>query len=109
MSSTHGPHQGQARHARMHTHAHTLWICGYCNTGHTTVVHAYPFYPFRYTPYGTAKCMVCKSAIYKADHKYCHTCAYQKGVFAWLCVRAHMCMGEGERFPLQGQVGCDAV
>ena len=33
----------------------------------------------RYTPYG-GKCKVCKTGLPKADHQYCHTCAYQKGL-----------------------------
>lgn len=33
----------------------------------------------RYTPYGMSKCLVCKQSVYKPDHQYCHTCAYQKG------------------------------
>ncbi|WZZ86460.1 hypothetical protein YC2023_115039 [Brassica napus] len=37
----------------------------------------------RWTPYGTAttKCMICKQQVHQ-DGKYCHTCAYSKGVCA---------------------------
>lgn len=37
----------------------------------------------RWTPYGTAttKCTICKQQVHQ-DGKYCHTCAYSKGVCA---------------------------
>ncbi|KAL6761800.1 PDZ-binding protein [Haematococcus lacustris] len=34
----------------------------------------------RYSPYGASKCNVCKTALHKPGHTFCHTCAYQKGV-----------------------------
>ncbi|KAF5840462.1 PDZ-binding protein [Dunaliella salina] len=34
----------------------------------------------RYTPYAGGKCTVCKTGLHKPDHKYCHQCAYQKGL-----------------------------
>eukprot|EP00983_Pelagomonas_calceolata_P081931 1155751-Pelagomonas_calceolata.AAC.1 len=33
-----------------------------------------------YTPYGGGKCTVCKTGLHKPDHKYCHQCAYSKGL-----------------------------
>ncbi|KAH7569522.1 hypothetical protein ACOSP7_012966 [Xanthoceras sorbifolium] len=35
----------------------------------------------RWTPYGNTKCMICKQQVHQ-DGKYCHTCAYSKGVCA---------------------------
>ncbi|KAF3451675.1 hypothetical protein FNV43_RR07771 [Rhamnella rubrinervis] len=35
----------------------------------------------RWTPYGTTKCTICKQQVHQ-DAKYCHTCAYTKGVCA---------------------------
>uniref|UniRef100_A0A1J3JAN7 Cysteine-rich PDZ-binding protein n=1 Tax=Noccaea caerulescens TaxID=107243 RepID=A0A1J3JAN7_NOCCA len=37
----------------------------------------------RWSPYSTAttKCMICKQQVHQ-DGKYCHTCAYSKGVCA---------------------------
>ncbi|KAK4386679.1 Cysteine-rich PDZ-binding protein [Sesamum angolense] len=35
----------------------------------------------RWTPYGQAKCTICKQQVHQ-DAKYCHTCAYSKGVCA---------------------------
>ncbi|KAJ9689614.1 hypothetical protein PVL29_012354 [Vitis rotundifolia] len=35
----------------------------------------------RWTPYGTTKCIICKQQVHQ-DAKYCHTCAYTKGVCA---------------------------
>ncbi|KAK4759728.1 hypothetical protein SAY87_022859 [Trapa incisa] len=35
----------------------------------------------RWTPYGNTKCMICKQQVHQ-DAKYCHTCAYTKGVCA---------------------------
>ncbi|GFH31153.1 cysteine-rich interactor of PDZ three [Haematococcus lacustris] len=32
----------------------------------------------RYSPYGASKCNVCKTALHKPGHTFCHTCAYQK-------------------------------
>lgn len=34
-----------------------------------------------WTPYGTTKCIICKQQVHQ-DGKYCHTCAYSKGVCA---------------------------
>lgn len=34
----------------------------------------------RWTPYGTTKCIICKQQVHQ-DGKYCHTCAYTKGIF----------------------------
>lgn len=33
---------------------------------------------FRWTPYGTTKCTICKQQVHQ-NAKYCHTCAYTKG------------------------------
>ncbi|XP_057536759.1 uncharacterized protein LOC130814646 [Amaranthus tricolor] len=35
----------------------------------------------RWTPYGNTKCTICKQQVHQ-DAKYCHTCAYSKGVCA---------------------------
>ncbi|WVZ94720.1 hypothetical protein U9M48_040584 [Paspalum notatum var. saurae] len=35
----------------------------------------------RWTPYGNTKCIICKQQVHQ-DAKYCHTCAYSKGVCA---------------------------
>uniref|UniRef100_A0A453QWN2 Cysteine-rich PDZ-binding protein n=1 Tax=Aegilops tauschii subsp. strangulata TaxID=200361 RepID=A0A453QWN2_AEGTS len=35
----------------------------------------------RWTPYGNTKCIICKQQVHQ-DGKYCHTCAYSKGVCA---------------------------
>ncbi|KAI4368214.1 hypothetical protein MLD38_016797 [Melastoma candidum] len=35
----------------------------------------------RWTPYGITKCTICKQQVHQ-DAKYCHTCAYTKGVCA---------------------------
>ncbi|XP_059292874.1 uncharacterized protein LOC132623455 [Lycium barbarum] len=35
----------------------------------------------RWTPYGNTKCTICKQQVHQ-DGKYCHTCAYSKGVCA---------------------------
>ncbi|XP_048447309.1 cysteine-rich PDZ-binding protein-like [Pyrus x bretschneideri] len=35
----------------------------------------------RWTPYGTTKGFICKQQVHQ-DGKYCHTCAYSKGVSA---------------------------
>ncbi|KAK9714915.1 hypothetical protein RND81_06G130400 [Saponaria officinalis] len=35
----------------------------------------------RWTPYGTVKCIICKQQVHQ-NGKYCHTCAYSKGVCA---------------------------
>ncbi|KAJ7967643.1 cysteine-rich PDZ-binding protein [Quillaja saponaria] len=35
----------------------------------------------RWTPYGNTKCMICKQQVHQ-EAKYCHTCAYTKGVCA---------------------------
>ncbi|RZC50743.1 hypothetical protein C5167_019170 [Papaver somniferum] len=35
----------------------------------------------RWTPYGMTKCMICKQQTHQ-EAKYCHTCAYSKGVCA---------------------------
>ncbi|KAK6149793.1 hypothetical protein DH2020_017318 [Rehmannia glutinosa] len=35
----------------------------------------------RWTPYGQTKCIICKQQVHQ-DGKYCHTCAYSKGVCA---------------------------
>ncbi|RDX89943.1 Cysteine-rich PDZ-binding protein, partial [Mucuna pruriens] len=35
----------------------------------------------RWTPYGNTKCIICKQQVHQ-DAKYCHTCAYTKGVCA---------------------------
>ncbi|KAM0858872.1 hypothetical protein ACQ4PT_047558 [Festuca glaucescens] len=35
----------------------------------------------RWTPYGNTKCVICKQQVHQ-DGKYCHTCAYSKGVCA---------------------------
>ncbi|XP_022716058.1 cysteine-rich PDZ-binding protein-like [Durio zibethinus] len=35
----------------------------------------------RWTPYGNTKCLICKQQVHQ-DAKYCHTCAYSKGVCA---------------------------
>ncbi|XP_017236148.1 uncharacterized protein LOC108209644 isoform X6 [Daucus carota subsp. sativus] len=34
-----------------------------------------------WTPYGTTKCIICKQQVHQ-NGKYCHTCAYTKGVCA---------------------------
>ncbi|KAF8662487.1 hypothetical protein HU200_056076 [Digitaria exilis] len=34
-----------------------------------------------WTPYGNTKCIICKQQVHQ-DGKYCHTCAYSKGVCA---------------------------
>ncbi|GMN49821.1 hypothetical protein TIFTF001_018989 [Ficus carica] len=34
-----------------------------------------------WTPYGNTKCIICKQQVHQ-DAKYCHTCAYSKGVCA---------------------------
>ncbi|RYQ93839.1 hypothetical protein Ahy_B09g100068 isoform B [Arachis hypogaea] len=36
---------------------------------------------YRWTPYGNTKCIICKQQVHQ-DAKYCHTCAYSKGVCA---------------------------
>ncbi|KAK5827006.1 hypothetical protein PVK06_021940 [Gossypium arboreum] len=33
----------------------------------------------RWTPYGNTKCIICKQQVHQ-DAKYCHTCAYSKGL-----------------------------
>ncbi|EXB88463.1 hypothetical protein L484_012905 [Morus notabilis] len=35
----------------------------------------------RWTPYGNTKCIICKQQVHQ-DAKYCHTCAYSKGISA---------------------------
>ncbi|KAL7213464.1 hypothetical protein ACSBR2_016067 [Camellia fascicularis] len=35
----------------------------------------------RWTPYGNTKCTICKQQVHQ-EAKYCHTCAYSKGVCA---------------------------
>ncbi|WVY99253.1 hypothetical protein V8G54_031404, partial [Vigna mungo] len=35
----------------------------------------------KWTPYGNTKCIICKQQVHQ-DAKYCHTCAYSKGVCA---------------------------
>ncbi|CAN6480876.1 unnamed protein product [Victoria cruziana] len=37
----------------------------------------------RWTPYGTAKCIICKQQVHQ-NAKYCHTCAYTKGILLFL-------------------------
>ncbi|XP_017236147.1 uncharacterized protein LOC108209644 isoform X2 [Daucus carota subsp. sativus] len=37
--------------------------------------------PNTWTPYGTTKCIICKQQVHQ-NGKYCHTCAYTKGVCA---------------------------
>ncbi|CAN0913578.1 hypothetical protein LINGRAHAP2_LOCUS28018 [Linum grandiflorum] len=34
---------------------------------------------YKWTPYGVTKCMICKQQVHQ-DGKYCHTCAYTKGI-----------------------------
>lgn len=42
-------------------------------------IHYSEWYACRWTPYGNTKCIICKQQVHQ-DGKYCHTCAYSKGM-----------------------------
>ncbi|MBA0557835.1 hypothetical protein Golob_014877 [Gossypium lobatum] len=48
---------------------------------HIPLSFIWKFAPCRWTPYGNTKCIICKQQVHQ-DGKYCHTCAYSKGVCA---------------------------
>ncbi|RVW45920.1 Cysteine-rich PDZ-binding protein [Vitis vinifera] len=52
-------------------------VCNLCYT----FIQKLIFFFGRWTPYGTTKCIICKQQVHQ-DAKYCHTCAYTKGVCA---------------------------
>ncbi|KAF3796675.1 Cysteine-rich PDZ-binding protein [Nymphaea thermarum] len=44
----------------------------------------------RWTPYGTTKCIICKQQVHQ-NAKYCHTCAYTKGILQFLSDHVAQC------------------
>ncbi|MBA0683818.1 hypothetical protein Goari_025446, partial [Gossypium aridum] len=44
----------------------------------------------RWTPYGNTKCIICKQQVHQ-DGKYCHTCAYSKGMTVYVRCVASKC------------------